>query len=212
MKKFLFPVIAFALVSCGGGESQSTEATVEEAPKNCTYSLTAEKAEVYWEAYKLSEKVGVGGQFDSLSFVSDKESGSLSELLQGQSISIYTESINSKDPVRDGKIQEFFFKKMINTAVITGEIVRVEGDDTEGTAVANLTLNGVSGETNLAYTLKEGELKLSGEVNVNNWQGGEVLASLNEVCKEKHTSPDGKSVLWPDVKVDFFVPVNVACE
>lgn len=213
MKKLVFPIVALVMMACGNNApADNKEIQNESQPKNCEYTLNASEATVLWEAYKLTEKIGVGGEFDSLSFTSDKVATSVEKLLVGQTITIYTGSVNSKDVVRDAKLVEFFFQKMSSSDIITATIKSADGDNENGSAIADITLNGVTGEAKLFYSIKDSELRLAGEINVNNWQGADALASLNEVCNEKHTGPDGNSVLWPDVKVDFFVPINQLCE
>ena len=40
-------------------------------------------------------------------------------------------------------------------------------------------------------------------MDVNNWNAGKALASLNEVCKLLHTGADGISKTWSEVTLDI---------
>ena len=71
MKKIFLPIAiitAFTLGSCGGDKSTDVieETTVTEGA-TCFYSYDETAgAQVRWTAFKTSEKIGVGGQFDQV--------------------------------------------------------------------------------------------------------------------------------------------------
>lgn len=215
MKKLLLPLLAFGLAACGGAPEEKKENTSggEMNAAVCNYTLTADSAEVYWEAYKLTDKVAVGGQFMDFDYSPGASNATnIPEMLNGSTIAIQTKSINSGDAVRDPKIIEFFFGVMKIGDNIGGEIKNAKGDATTGTADVMLTMNDVSQDVPFKYEVQDGEIKLYAEIDVNNWNGQAALAKLNEKCEAKHTGPDGKNVLWPDVAVKFFVPIASDCK
>ncbi|WP_020528063.1 YceI family protein [Flexithrix dorotheae] len=203
---FIFSFILF-LISCdkkasdneGGDESQS-ETT---SPVSCTYSYLKDSTTVEWTAFKLTEKVGVGGKFDEFKVLSAKESGSPKELLNGLEFSIETGSVNTENPIRDQKIVESFFGTLTNTGMITGKVAALEGDDNSGKATVNLTLNEIEKVVELAYAVKGEQVYLEGEINVGDWDGMAAIDALNKVCLAGHTGTDGVSKLWPDVELNI---------
>jgi len=201
-------------VSCG--ETEKTEEK-KEAPldtaietKPCLLTLDNENVVVNWTAFKLSEKVGVGGTFDSVvvSGVNDNET-ILGAAVNAQ-FDIYTASVNSNNPERDMKISNSFFGTMANTESISGKVVSLNDD---GSGAILLTMNGVEKEITLEWKeTSENRLKLSTAINVNDWNAKPSLDSLNGVCTAVHTGKDGVSVLWPDVEVEVFADFKSDCE
>ena len=201
-------------VSCG--ETEKTEEK-KEAPldtaietKPCLLTLDNENVVVNWTAFKLSEKVGVGGTFDSVvvSGVNDNET-ILGAAVNAQ-FDIYTASVNSNNPERDMKISNSFFGTMANTESISGKVVSLNDG---GSGAILLTMNGV--EKEIAFEWKatsENRLKLSTAINVNDWNAKPSLDSLNGVCTAVHTGKDGVSVLWPDVEIEVFADFKSDCE
>jgi len=201
-------------VSCG--ETEKTEEK-KEAPldtaietKPCLLTLDNENVVVNWTAFKLSEKVGVGGTFDSVvvSGVNDNET-ILGAAVNAQ-FDIYTASVNSNNPERDMKISNSFFGTMANTESISGKVVSLNDD---GSGAILLTMNGVEKEIALEWkATSENRLKLSTAINVNDWNAKPSLDSLNGVCTAVHTGKDGVSVLWPDVEIEVFADFKSDCE
>ena len=201
-------------VSCG--ETEKTEEK-KEAPldtaietKPCLLTLDNENVVVNWTAFKLSEKVGVGGTFDSVvvSGVNDNET-ILGAAVNAQ-FDIYTASVNSNNPERDMKISNSFFGTMANTESISGKVVSLNDD---GSGAILLTMNGVEKEIALEWkATSENRLKLSTAINVNDWNAKPSLDSLNGVCTAVHTGKDGVSVLWPDVEIEVFADFKSDCK
>ena len=201
-------------VSCG--ETEKTEEK-KEAPldtaietKPCLLTLDNENVVVNWTAFKLSEKVGVGGTFDSVvvSGVNDNET-ILGAAVNAQ-FDIYTASVNSNNPERDMKISNSFFGTMANTESISGKVVSLNDG---GSGAILLTMNGVEKEIALEWkATSENRLKLSTAINVNDWNAKPSLDSLNGVCTAVHTGKDGVSVLWPDVEIEVFADFKSDCK
>ncbi|NQV52430.1 MAG: YceI family protein [Flavobacteriales bacterium] len=206
---------ASLLASCGGGAEKTDSAaqdtaTVEAQEKTCTYTYTDSPVEVLWVAYKYTQKTGVKGVFEEVSVTSGGK-GSPAEALQGASIKINTASSNSGDIARDPKIDASFFGKLENGAELSGVITAAEGDDLAGTVNVDVTMNGMTMPVSGTYEVKDAQVELKLELNVETWSAGEALASLNEVCEDLHKGPDGTSVLWPDVTVFVTTTLNKEC-
>jgi len=182
----------------------------KEATKSCLLTLDNENVVVNWTAFKLSDKVGVGGTFDSVvvSGVTDNET--MAGAAATAQFDIYTASVNSNNPERDYKISDSFFGTMVNTATISGKVVSLSAD---GSGAISLTMNGVEKEIDIEWkATSEKRLKLSTAINVNDWNAKPSLDSLNGVCTAVHTGKDGVSVLWPDVEIEVFADFKSDCE
>jgi polyisoprenoid-binding protein YceI len=214
LKYLAIPALAIGLAACGSPESEKTNNATEEIKAAvCEYTVTSDSAQVYWEAYKLSNKVGVGGKFTNLSYTTKTSTATnLQEILTGSSIQIATTSVNSGDAVRDPKLIKFFFGAMNVGDTISGVINTVEGDNTSGTANTALTMNGVTQDVAMDYSVANGQIKLTASIDVNNFDGSAALEALGVACEAKHTGPDGANVLWPDVTVRFYLPVSSSCD
>jgi len=217
MKKIFLPLAVIAAVtfsSCGGNEKtdEANDVAVENAEPTCFYVYNDESsAVVKWTAFKTSAKVGVSGQFDEVSVTAGDKSTKITDVLKTIKFSIKTASTNTTNEGRDKKIVDAFFGTMITTDLIMGQIKSAEGDNEKGSCIALITLNDVESEVNLNYVLTDNVVTLTGEMDINNWNGQAALTALNEVCSEKHKGEDGESVTWPTVELNIEATLNKKC-
>ena len=132
--KNLLPILGISLFlfSCGTNNdkdrnTQSESTIVEEKVSNCVFSYNNDATGIFWKAYKHTNKVGVNGRFDVFDVSFAEESNTIEGLLEGLKLSVDVQSVNSNDTLRDGKIRRHFFGSMLNTNMITGEIIAVNG-------------------------------------------------------------------------------------
>jgi polyisoprenoid-binding protein YceI len=212
MKKILIPVaiIAIAFLSSCGSEPQ--EAQVTNTEEICFYEYDKEStATVKWTAFKTSEKVAVGGTFNSVLIKAGEKSTKLTEVLQTVTFTIPTKSTNTTNPDRDAIIIESFFGKMLNTDLILGHTKSVEGDNESGNITFYLMLNDVEQEVTMAYTVTDNIVKISGEIDINNWNAETALKELNKACEDLHKGADGVSVTWPNVELEIEAKLSKRC-
>ena len=223
MKKYMSQIGVFSSIllftACGGTEEVSeleelgNQIAKQEVPaemKPCLLTLDKEGVVVNWTAFKLSERVGVGGTFDSVIVTGVVPNQTIAEAAKTAQFDIYTTSVNSNNPERDWKISNSFFGTMTNTESISGKIISLNQD---GSGSVALTMNGVEKEVEIEWSVStENRLKLSTAVSVNDWDAKPSLDSLNGVCTAVHTGPDGLSVLWPDVEIEVFADFKSDCE
>ena len=180
------------------------------ANNTCLLTLDKKSVVVNWTAFKLSDKVGVGGTFDTVIVRGVVPNETIAEAAKTAQFDIYTSSINSNNPERDMKISNSFFGTMTNTESISGKITSLNQD---GSGSVALTMNGVEKEVDIEWSVStENRLKLSTAVSVNDWDAKPSLDSLNGVCTAVHTGKDGLSVLWPDVEIEVFADFKSDCE
>jgi polyisoprenoid-binding protein YceI len=218
MKKIIIPVaiIATAFLSSCGGENHEAKATEqhesEKQEEICFYEYDKEStASVKWTAFKTSDKVAVGGTFNTVLIKAGEKSTKLPEVLRTITFTIPTKSTNTTNPDRDAKIIDSFFGKMLNTDLILGHAKSVEGDNESGTMTFYLTLNDIEKEVTLAYTVTDATIKLTGKIDINNWNAETALKELNKVCEDLHKGADGVSVTWPNVELEIEATLSKRC-
>ncbi len=207
MKKLLFVIPAALLFACGGNPEQKTESSQEKssaketkAQQSCTYVYDPSATSIVWEAYKYTERAAVGGKMDSVTVSNVPNAESALGVMENASFTVHTNSVNSNNSDRDMKIRKYFFGSLATPKEITGSIK--SWDTGAKKATVGLNINGVSKDLVMDYEVSnDTRVKLSGSIDVTEWNAGGAIAKLNEICKELHTGSDGKSKLWPDFKL-----------
>jgi len=216
MKKYIIytGIISSILLFVACSEAETTENSGNDLSKkdtkSCLLILDNENVVVNWTAFKLSDRVGVGGTFDTVIVSGVTENETMVGAAATAQFDIITGSVNSNNTERDYKISDSFFGTMVNTATISGKILSLNDD---GSGAISLTMNGVEKEVSLDWkATSENRLKLSAAINVNDWSAKPSLDSLNGVCTAVHTGKDGVSVLWPDVEIEVFADFKSDCK
>ena len=216
MKKHIIytGIISAILLFVACSEAETTENLGNDLPKkdtkSCLLILDNENVVVNWTAFKLSDRVGVGGTFDTVIVSGVTENETMVGAAATAQFDIITGSVNSNNTERDYKISDSFFGTMVNTATISGKVLSLNDD---GSGAISLTMNGVEKEIALDWkATSENRLKLSTAINVNDWNAKPSLDSLNGVCTAVHTGKDGVSVLWPDVEIEVFADFKSDCK
>lgn len=209
MKQILNIALAACIFfSCGNPEESNTTPSQEaQIETTCEYSYN-ESNTVNWTAFKLTEKIGVNGTFDLVVITNTNAGESVEKMLTGANFEIYTNTVNSKDSLRDWKLANKFFNTMSEGQIISGSILSLAN----GTGEVALTMNDSTINTPVTYTIKDdSEIMLKSTLEIPTWGAQSALDSLSEVCAAKHTGPDGINKLWPDVEVNVFVGFDKKC-
>jgi polyisoprenoid-binding protein YceI len=192
------------VVSCNNSKKKKTE-NIENilSEQMNSYTIDTAGVSVLWTAYKFTDKFGVSGKFDNfkLSTVSDAES--IKKLLKKSEIVIYTESVNSNSEIRDPKLRASFFK-VFNTDTIRGIIT----ESNQGKGLLDLEMNDITKSLDYNYSIKSDTLFLFTKINLEKWEGGAAMQSLNKECYDLHMGADGISKLWPDVDIMIKLPIR----
>lgn len=209
MNKYLFTLIlssSLLIISCGGGKSK------DETGSTCFYEYEqSDSISLKWTAYKTTEKVAVSGTFNEIIVTGGEKSTKLTDVLNTIKFTIPTKSTNTTNPERDVKIVNSFFGAMLHTDLILGQVSGVEGDNEKGKCNFFVTINDIEKEVKMDYTVADNVVKLVGEIDMNDWNANDAIASLNKVCNEKHTGKDGISKLWPNISLEISVALSKRC-
>lgn len=109
------------------------------------------------------------------------------------------------------KIIEYFFGTLSNTEMISGNIVSAKGNNEEGTAMVNLSMNDKTFQQEVNYKIEGAQVSLMGTIDVGNWNGNDAIAALNKVCDDLHKGEDGISKLWPTVDISIVALLDKSC-
>ncbi|MDN3619308.1 YceI family protein [Polaribacter undariae] len=197
----LLMIVAFNFSSCKSDKKsdEKKEDIIKTKTSAVAFSLEEAKNEINFVAYKTTEKVPVGGQFNKVDIISGGEGSSIKEAINNTEFSIPVSSIFTKDTSRDFKIQKFFFGVMDNTKLLSGKLLIT--DDTNG--VAEIKMNGVTDNVAFTYTIEGKVFKMEATMDITKWNASEALASLNTACLELHKGADGVSKTWSDVALNI---------
>lgn len=208
MKKsiFYFGFAAFALASCGGGEAETQ--TTTDTVAACTYAYDSSSTELTWTAFKLTEKVAVNGTFNEINVVAKDSATDLFGVLNGATFDIPVSSLNSQDPVRDGKVKNSFFGNMAETASITGTVNSISAD---GASIA-INMNGVTKDYDGVVKVDGETITVTTTIDIVDFNAQTSLDSLSVVCAEKHTGPDGINKFWSTVDIAVKTTLIKTCK
>ena len=206
-------MISVFMYSCGGNEDAAPQENAAYViDKNCTFSYDENASSLKWTAFKTTDRIAVGGSFDSVLVTFTDTSYSPKQALRNASFTIFTNSVFTDNAARDETIRKFFFSQLKGDGTIIGEVKSVEGDDSAGGGTVKLKLNEVTRDIGFKYTISGNEIVFTTKINLNSFEGGEAVASLNTNCNEVHKGPDGISKLWPDLEIEVKASLIKNCK
>jgi hypothetical protein len=193
---------AFNFAACkSDAKKEESKTETEETTRKSSFPFAIANAanEINFTAYKTTDKLGVGGQFNKVDVLSGGEGNSVKEAINNTEFAIPVSSLFTKDSSRDYKIKKFFFGMMEDTKLLSGKLTLT--DDTTG--IAEIKMNGISQNVPFTYTIVDKAFNMQAVIDVNNWNASEALASLNTVCIDLHKGADGVSKTWSEVALNI---------
>jgi hypothetical protein len=181
------------------------------AKEQCIYSYDPAQTVLEWTAFKFTEKTGVKGKLDRISVKNTKKMNSVLDSLKDLTFSIQTDSVNSNNPDRDGKIKTYFFGSIKNAKDINGNFSKITGEKV-GTAQLNLQFGKTKHAIPVTYEIIDDSIEMKGSLDVTDLALEKGLAKLNEVCTDLHKGSDGISKLWPTVDLRVSSKLSKVCK
>lgn len=160
------------------------------------YELNGELG-VKWIGFKTEKKLPVSGTFNSIK-LDIKSSENLSDFLKSSNVVIQTNSIESKDTVRNNNMTSTLFA-LASAEVIEGNISDVNED--EKTLILNVTMNEVTNPVKMDYTIENGNIVAIGNIDVLDFLMENSFMDFAEKCSTYH---ENKS--FSDVDIEFTIP------
>jgi len=204
-KYLIYLLVVYGMASCNNSDKKlsNTDSYKSQVSKQQHYTIDTSGISILWIAYKYTNRTGVSGSFKTYKFENKKASGTVENILKKSKLSIPTATVNSSNPIRDFKLNTYFFKAF-NTSEIRGTIIKVK----ESEGVIDLKMNRISKQIPFTYSIEKDTIRLFTNLNLNYWNADEALKTLNTECYELHKGPDSISKLWPDVDVVIKIPVH----
>ena len=179
--------------------------------RTCTYAIAEDSTKLEWKGYKFSEKTGVPGTFDRISWSQNKKSLTLKALVESISFVVDVQSINSSDKGRDQTLGTKFFSQMKNKGGIKGKIKAFDLE--KGTTTATLAMNGVAKDVDFRFEAKDKLLVWTSSIHLtDHFQMAKSVAALAEACGPLHTGSDGKAVTWDEVGLKVVATYVETCQ
>ena len=203
--------LAMASTSHKGSGSQKGSGSEKATASNCTYAIVPKESRVGFTAFKFTAKAPVPGNFDKVDFKPIKNFDSIKSLLNGTSVTLWVDSVNTGNPGRDKTLKGSIFSGWKNKGKVSGTLAKVRGEK-KGTANLLLTANGQSETIPMNWVLEKGsKLVLTGSLDVMDFKLQGPFAALQKACHALHKGPDGVSKTWTDVGLDITAPVAMTC-
>ena len=153
---------------------------------------------VNWTGFKTTSKIPVKGEFKTVEISNIKEAPTAVKALDGSKFKIPVSSIYSGDDDRDGKLKTLFFGVMDATVSLTGTL----NLNQDGTGAVDLSMNGVSKEIPITYTVEDQLVEFSGTLDIlDDFKAQTALESISKACFELHKGPDLISKTWSEVTI-----------
>ena len=206
-KYFMCLLIVYGMFSCNNSDKKlfNTSANKNQFSGQQQYTIDASGISILWTAYKFTTKIGVSGTFNTFTFENKMASGTVENILNKSKLSIPTASVNSSNPIRDFKLDSYFFKAF-NTSEIRGNITKAR----ESEGIIDLKMNRTSKKIPFTYAIEKDTIRLFTNLNLTHWNGEDALTTLNTECYEHLKGTDGILKLWPNVDVVIKIPVHKA--
>ncbi len=169
---------------------------------NLTYII--DSIRIKWMGFKYTNKTGVPGTFNKVTWKNLKEAKTPEKTLQGASFTINVKSLDTGNPGRNKTIIEYLFGKMMETNRIEGRIAAIEPDN--ALIKVALRLNNHEKIAGFRYIINENILKAKSKIDlIEDFKAAEPFYFLHTACEDKHTGKDGISKTWPDVSLEALI-------
>lgn len=206
-KSILILSITSLILGFSSCKSEAKKSEVAATDIICLYSYDSKTSALEWTAFKFTDKTPVKGTFNEIKIEGLKTAKDEKEMIESLMFTISTNSVETQNEERNGKIVKLFFGS-IDTDAITGKVKSL-GDN--GEAIIEIKMNNSAQEVAGKYTLDEGLFSFTATIDVMKWNAGKGISLLNEACKVLHTGPDGKSKLWSEVDLSFTTQLKSEC-
>ena len=160
------------------------------------YELNGELG-VKWIGFKTEKKLPVSGTFNSIK-LDIKSSENLSDFLKSSNVVIQTNSIESKDTVRNNNMTSTLF------ALASAEVIEVNISDVnedEKTLILNVNMNEVTNTGRMDYTIENRKIVASGGIDILDFSMQKSYLAFAKKCADLH---ENKS--FSEVDIEFTIP------
>ena len=160
------------------------------------YAYDASKIEVGFTGYKMKIKVPVPGTFTKTT-LDIKKNADFEKFLTSANVTIDVDSIDTKMKMRNNNIKSTLFK-VANIKEINAKVVKVMGDDMQGTVDIEIDMNNTKKIIPMMYITKDDVLTAKGAIDILDFAMNESFAAFAKKCKPFHAG-----MTWTNVDISF---------
>ena len=192
MRKILLPfsiaILTLIGVSCGGkSEEKAYQSSKEEKKVVEPLAFDSSKLYVGWTAFKTTDSVGVSGVFNDYVLSGIKVGESPEEIFSNASISINTNSVDTKNSIKNSNILNYFFGKFQYPEKIDVVVKSLSSD----AGVLSITMNNKTNDVKVTPSFKDRSYSLEGLIDLRSFEVVSAADSLNYHCSANHAGADG---------------------
>lgn len=204
MKKILLITLAITTLTFTGCKQDKKESKIEVKEATTLYNVDGETSQVKWVAYKTTDKVAVGGTFNTINIKNNLPASTIEEAINNTYFSIPVSSLFTENPTRDEKLKKFFFDVMDNTELISGEF-----NVSDQKTFLSIKMNGITKSFPIDLQLDGLEAVFTTTLNLKDWNLENALESINKACYDLHKGPDGVSKTWDVVDIKAIISLKI---
>lgn len=169
-------------------------------------SINESEVSIYATGYKLAKKVAVPMVFGDTYVKFGKKEGSAVEILEGSTAVIQLNSIDTKkNPIRNKVLREKLFAHF-KGAEVKAKIIKADGDDTKGSLVVNIKLNGVEQDVPMNYEVLEDKINAKGVIDLK--KDFDAAEAFEFFATDKHVQNLHAKQSYSDVEIGFEVKLH----
>ena len=193
MKNIIIPLsiafISFLGVSCSGDSEEKTKIKTSSNEKKIATPLSFDSSKLYvgWTAFKTTDSVEVSGVFNDYQLNGINDGESPEAIFSGSSISIKTNSVDTKNTVKNSNILNYFFGKFQYPEKIDVMVKSLKPEK----GVLSITMNNITNDVEVIPSFKDRSYVLEGLIDLRSFKVVSAADSLNYHCSANHAGADG---------------------
>ncbi|WP_196891713.1 hypothetical protein [Aureivirga marina] len=197
---FLLPLLLITL-SCAEETNQETKTS----QRNFNSALVKPKIKkITWTSFKTTDKIPLSGTFTKSCIYNPANATDLFSAVNGSHFIVTVNSIFSDHELRDFRIENYFFKIMKNTEVLSGDIYLEDASK----GYIDLKMNGITKVLPFTYTIQNSTLRLRAVMDITVWEAEDAMDYFLDKTYSEHKGEDGVSTIDNEVEVDVEITVE----
>ncbi len=154
--------------------------------------------DLQYKGFKTDKKIGVSGTFKDVK-LNSKDDVDFAEFAKSLSVKIDGNKVDTQNLMRDKNVAILFSKE----ASITAKIVGVDGDEKQGIFSVDITMGGITQNTNFDYTSDGKIIDAKGKIDILDFGMQETFDAFAKKCSAFHAKKT-----WSDVEISFKLPIK----
>lgn len=173
----------------------------------CKHSLQSDSLKILWKAYKFTDRVSVSGGIERWELHS-AQNVDLAQLLSSVSLKFNLGHLRSDLPERDANVRKYFVSQMAQGGDVIAQVVQSSAN----TLWVKLSMNGQTRQIPCQWMITGSQLHITTRVDLDSFALHSAMSELSRAVAPMHTGSDGVAMMWPDLDLEFQVPLSSECQ